>query len=157
MKLVPLTKGQFSFVDDEDYELLMRYSWQAFWDWHTKSFYARAYDKETGGQIRMNRLLLGLKPGDKRHGEHKDGNTLNNQRSNLRIATVAENNRNRRTPKNNTSGCTGVHRAGDRAWIVRFIVKGKRQTFGHFFDLEAAKKRANEVRLELHGEFARVG
>jgi len=47
MKLIPLTKGKFAMVDDEDYDFLMQWKWCAAKNRNT--FYARR-----GVSIRKN-------------------------------------------------------------------------------------------------------
>lgn len=159
MKEIALTKGQFALVDDADFEWLSQWKWRAFWDWHTKSYYARSSEKgkthKTRRELRMHRLILGLEPGDKRHGDHIDGNTLNNQRSNLRIANVCQSNQNRRTPKSNTSGHKHVGwNLG--AWRVCMRVNGITTKAERYKSKEDAIARANELRNQLQGEFVRV-
>jgi hypothetical protein len=99
-RLIPLTKGQFAIVDAADYEWLSQYRWRAFWDWHTKSYYARTYERgknhETRRELRMHRLIVGLEIGDKRLPDHINHETLDNRRLNLRIATIEQSNQNRR-------------------------------------------------------------
>ena len=40
MKRVELTQDQYALVDDEDYDVLNKYTWYAAWNKHTSSFYA---------------------------------------------------------------------------------------------------------------------
>jgi hypothetical protein len=81
--------------------------------------------------------------------DHEDGNPSNNRFSNLREATDQENNQNRKTPSNNTSGVKGVywdkHAQKWRAWIV---VDRKRIHLGLFdsFDEAVAVRQAAEIR-----------
>lgn len=157
MKEIPLTQGQVALVDDADFDWLSRYKWRVFWDQHTKSFYARSTCKETGRTLRMHRMILGLAFGDKRHGEHGDKNTLNNQRSNLRIATVFQNNQNRGLMHSNTSGYKNVSwTPKTQTWMVQMMANGVRGFYGNFKNKEDAIRRADEVRRQLHGEFARA-
>ena len=107
MKQIPLTQGQYAFVDDEDYEILNKWKWQAQKTYF--SFYAVRTLNSPGRKpslIRMHRSVLGLKRGE--FGDHRDRNGLNNQKYNLRRCTFAENCRNKRLRKDNRSGFIGV-------------------------------------------------
>jgi len=80
----------------------------------------------------MHREILGLEYGDKRQCDHREPTqTLNNQRSNLRISTRAENNRNRGKHRNNTSGFKGVsyYKAGG-TWQAQITVDYKKIHLG---------------------------
>ncbi|KAK9817097.1 hypothetical protein WJX72_009520 [[Myrmecia] bisecta] len=69
--------------------------------------------------VKLHRELLGLHPGDGVEGDHRDGEKLNNTRANLRVATHAENVRNRGRFKNNTSGYKGVSwNKQNRKWFA---------------------------------------
>jgi len=64
------------------------------------------------GQMYVNHravyfLNTGVDPEEKTV-DHEDGNGLNNKISNLRLATLSQNQDNRKKNKNNTSGITGV-------------------------------------------------
>jgi hypothetical protein len=52
-------------------------------------------------------LVTGIDPEEK-YVDHIDGDILNNKISNLRLATLSQNQDNRKKNKNNTSGITGV-------------------------------------------------
>ena len=99
MKLIPLTQGQHAIVDDENYDELSQFKWQARWSPCTKSYYASRSINLTGGKWRtesMHRRILGLTRGDKRQGDHINHQTLDNRRTNLRIVTATQNKRNNR-------------------------------------------------------------
>lgn len=78
--------------------------------------------------------------------DHEDRNPLNNQRSNLRVATKAQNNANKRKHKNSTSVYKGVSWNSEKhKWVV--YVQSK--NLGYFeseldaalaYDLEAKKR-----------------
>ena len=101
MKLIPVSGGNFAAVDDEDYDYLMQRKWQI-----SGKGYATRYDRFKDKPrviIFMHRAIMKAKNGD--IVDHKDGNKLNNQKSNLRFATPAQNSQNRRVVKNKTSIC----------------------------------------------------
>jgi hypothetical protein len=156
MKLIPLTQGQFSQVDDADYEWLSQYSWHAYWDKCAKSYYARRTEylgKVNGkGKFKttsMHRQILGLTHGDTRKGDHKEpSETLNNQRSNLRIAnTDSDSSANRHKHANNTTGYKGVQKHGKRYRVfISTKYLGTRDTpeEGHALYAQAAQAQFGE-------------
>lgn len=158
MKRIKLTQGKYALVDDLDFEWLNQYKWCALKDTHT--FYvgrAVVPRPETGKKmITMHRMILGL--GDpKILCDHKDGNGLNNQRENLRIATSSENGMNRRKSKGCHSKYIGVtlHKRSGK-WQA-MIMKNKKSFYLGWFSLEKnAAKAYNEKAIELHGEFANL-
>ena len=93
MKQIKLTKNTFTIIDDEDYELLKRLEWKI-----DKDGYVVAH-------LKLARLIMHT-PKNK-VVDHIDGNPLNNQKSNLRNCTRAENMRN---SHNNKLGKTSKYR-----------------------------------------------
>jgi hypothetical protein len=90
--------------------------------------------------------------------DHADCNPMNNDISNLRAATKAENQRNAGMFAHNTSGIKGViwdKRA--RKWIGRIKVNGKCKHLGTFKSKEDAGEFVQLAREELHGQFANHG
>lgn len=88
MKLIPLTKGLFTKVDDEDFNQLIKHSWYASGR-PGKEYAARkmkTYEKEPYKLIHMHEQLTG-----KPYTDHYDGDSLNNQRYNLKPGTQAQN------------------------------------------------------------------
>lgn len=89
---IPLTQGAVARVSPEDFEVLSRYSWQTLKpNDRSKTVYAKALIKR-GGRYRtvlMHRLIMGEPKG--LTVDHRDGNGLNNVRSNLSLCTLAEN------------------------------------------------------------------
>lgn len=159
MKLIKLTQGKFAQVDDEDFEKLNKYKWHAQKDGNTfyavrKSLIKASID---GGRkkVHMHRVILGAPPGVL--CDHIDGDGLNNQRCNLRIATRQENRRNQiRARKDNKLGVKGVCWNKDHGKFEAGIgIDGKLTHLGDFFCLEKAKKAYREAELKYFGEFAR--
>lgn len=80
---VTLTRGMVALVDDDDYESLSEYTWEASF---TQAVYAmRKFKNEDGRQIKvkMHDQIANTPEGYK--VTHLDGNMLNNQRSNLAL------------------------------------------------------------------------
>jgi hypothetical protein len=97
------------FIDSADYALVGNRRWHATRD--KKTFYALSSDSNKSRQIRMHHLIRPdlIKP------DHRDGNGLNNRRSNLRPATASQNAMNRAGLSGSSSRSKGVRRAnGER-------------------------------------------
>lgn len=105
--------------------------------------------------LRLHRVVLGLEHGDPRRGDHINGDLLDNRRSNLRIATQAENGQNRvKHSKRNQSGYRGVsYSARDRTWEAGIMVNGVRYRIAHIRDVHEAGRIAAELRAK-HMPFA---
>ena len=87
--------------------------------------------------------------------DHKDHDTLNNRRENLRIATHAQNLWNTKILANNTSGFKGVSFFKPRGtWRSRIMLNGKQNLIGYFDSPEEAGAAYVEAAKRLHGEFA---
>lgn len=169
MKLIPLTQGKFAQVDDEDFEWLSKYTWHA--QLSTKVWYARTPIKTGRNKYcitPMHRLIMGCTKGDGKIVDHKDHNGLNCQKNNLRFATKAENNVNRRSigaskylgvillkPKRVLS--SGVMKIYDRiVWGASIKLKGKRIYLGRFKKEEDAALAYNQAAFKYYGEFANL-
>lgn len=134
--IIPLTQGKFAIISPQDYDLLNKWKWYAQKGTHT--YYAvRRNGKK---KAHMHRIILGLKDDDKRVGEHKDHNGLNNKRSNLRIATVQQNLWNKKSQKNSSSKYRGVALFKNKThngktyfyWYAFLNVKGRSIHLGSF-------------------------
>lgn len=152
MKEIKLTQGKIALVDDEDFEWLNQYKWHVQKSRHT--CYASGYVGLSGQKVKtaMHRLILGITD-PKVLGDHKDLDGLNNQRSNLRIATLSQNQCNAIKPRKGSVKYRGVSldyggfSAGIRA-NNKFIYLGR------FDTQEEAAEAYNTAAKEYHGEFA---
>jgi hypothetical protein len=158
MKYIPLTAAKAAMVDDADYPWLIKYRWYAAFDKPTNKYYARrhlAVRVNKYKKIRMHREIMGVVD-PKIQVDHKNGDTLDNRRENLRIATSAQNNANHRMHKSNKSGFKGVCWDKRRQRWRATIFKGKQYYLGYFDTPESAHDAYVAKALELFGEFART-
>lgn len=155
MKTIPLTQGKFALIDDEDFEMVSLFKWYASKIGYT--FYAIS-DITTNKKkimLLMHRLIMNLKPHEQI--DHKDRNGLNNQKSNMRFCTQAQNLMNRRSNKNSSSEYKGVHwHIRDKKWIARIKINKKSIHLGYFKDESEAARAYNKKAIELFGVFANL-
>ena len=159
MKLIdvssPKYPNTFVQVDDADFEHLNQWKWYVSAEKHTA--YARRQKRANGlrKDVSMHREIL--LPPKNITVDHIDGNGLNNQRSNLRLATNSENQRNRAIQSNNTSGYIGVFwRKRESMWIAVIESCGKKHHIILSHDPIIAAKARDAAAIKYHGEFARL-
>jgi hypothetical protein len=96
-------------------------------------------------------------PGKKRCVDHVDGCKTNNHYENLRWATYAENNRNRKKQANTTSIYKGVSfDKNSGKWLARIMVDGTAKCLGAFEIERGAAEAYNASAAEFYKEFARL-
>lgn len=159
MKQIPLTQGKFALVDDEDFEFLSQWKW--FADHSHGYWYAgRKQSMPEGSPVRQRTLKMHkvlLMACGTTFGDHKDGNGLNNQKSNLRPATQQQNGFNRRINATNRSGFKGVSWCkATRKWRAMIGKDGKVVYLGSFPDRLTAAKAYDTAAVDLFGEFAKT-
>lgn len=157
MKEVLMPNGKISMVDDQDFELVSEFNWHM-----SKGGYVRRRVKCTSNERKydfmfMHRFIMGLAKGDKSVIDHIDGNKLNNQRSNLRICSAADNSRNRRKNKTNKIGFKGIGKSGKSRYRASIKFNYKSIYLGVFDTPEEAHKAYCEAASRLYGEFASNG
>jgi HNH endonuclease len=112
-------------------------------------------------QVRMHRIILQRMLGTPLPRSlicnHKDGDTLNNCRDNIRPATHAQNRHNGVRNLRNRSGYRGVSWNNARKeWHCTIMCNGKHHFVGWFKDKHEAARRYNKKASELYGEFAKL-
>lgn len=148
---IPLSRGLVALVDDADYGLALSAGpWYARPDGHTA--YAQRTPKVDGRKITvlLHSFLTGWD-----YVDHRDGNGLNNQRANLRLATASQNQGNQRRSGNNSSGYKGVgwHKPTKR-WSAQIGLGGRRHWLGTFTTAEDAARAYDAAAIEAWGDFA---
>lgn len=154
-RIVPLTRGYSAIVDDEDFELVSRWSWCAFPS--NGNIYAMARTSRKDGPRRsifMHRVI-NKTPGPL-HTDHINGDTLDNRRANLRSVTRAQNQWNRRPDREGTSKFRGVSwQAKSGKWLAMIQANKKRRYLGLFSNERDAAQAYASAAAELFGEFNR--
>lgn len=154
-KLVTLTKGFSAVVDDEDYDRVLALgSWKAHrprYVWYGEITIGGRDNKQS---IQMHRFILNAPNG--LDVDHRDCDGLNNQKSNLRLATRSQNLANRPRCHSQT-GYRGVqpeHKSS--RFIAQITVNKKRIWLGNFASAVEAARAYDAVAIQIYGEFARL-
>jgi hypothetical protein len=138
-KKIPLGKGKFVIVDEEDYEYLSQWKWGLSTSGYAcRSNYLKKGEKGNR-RIWMHRLLNNTP--DNMITDHINRNKLDNRKENLRNADKRLNGINRNKPKNNKSGFKGVYLDGwTGKWRAEVRNNGKKIPLGRFTNIEDAIK-----------------
>lgn len=133
------------------------YTW-----WASRKRYTYIAGASIGGRknkkvVYMHRLILKAPSGF--FVDHINGDGLDNRRSNLRLCTIKENNRNRvRMQSTNTSGLRGVFwERGCQKWRAQITVDDKNKHLGVFTDKYDAAIAYRNAAQQYYGEFAARG
>ena len=146
----------WALVSPQDYCQLAGYNW--YLAGNGKQFYAFRNEKIGPGKTKMVSMHREIMKAPK--GlivDHKNGNSLDNRRPNLRLGTQSQNMQNRAKKKGTTSRFVGVcYDKRDRKWIARIRTDGKVKCLGsHSNEIEAAKAY-DAAAKKYHGEFAKL-
>lgn len=128
-------------IDEIDYELLSQ------WCWHLScGGYVVHATRNPRILWRMHRVIMDVTD-PTIQVDHKNFNRSDNRRSNLCIATNAQNSQNRRPQRNNKSGYRGVRFARGR-WEAHARLNGKFYYLGRYNTPEDASEVAAAFRAE---------
>lgn len=143
MKTITLSQGKEAIVDDVDFEHLSKRPWS-----FAEGYAVRRQGKKT---LRMHREVIGARSG--MLVDHRNGNTLDNRRENLRECSYGHSVLNTRAHSRSKTGVKGVVRFRDK-YRATIQFRGKWKHIGLFETLEAAKEAYMDASLEMHGAFS---
>jgi hypothetical protein len=159
MKKIPLTRGQVALVDDADYESLMQWKWYASLSRKTNTYYAKrgVYLGKIDGKHKctttsMHKTITGFKMTD-----HKNHDTLDNRRRNLRESNNSLNQANKSIQKDNKCGFKGVHEKTPGYWVAQIRVRGINYHIGCYRCPRKAHKAYMKEAKHYFGPFAYKG
>lgn len=156
MKIIPLSAGFSTHVDDADYQALARHTWHALQT--PNHTYASRYTPcpEKGRRrIYMHREILQAPSG--MLVDHIDRNSLDNRRSNLRLCTYSQNAANAIYAPGRGSPFRGVRYSSVQScYIASISHQGRRHVLGSFGDEVEAASAYDEAAVKLFGPFAVV-
>lgn len=143
-------------IDAADWPEVSRHRWHL-----ANSGYVRrnAYPTPGGNpvSVQLHRQLAGLVPGDGLEVDHRDGDPLNNRRSNLLVCEHAHNAQNRqRGNRGASSEYRGVSLRKDRTehpWAAYGRANGRHHHIG-FFDTEEEAAAASSAWRSEHMPFS---
>lgn len=154
-RLIPLTQGKFALVDDEDYERLNQFKWYAG-KYKYRYYAARTHKLKT---ITMAREIMDAPKG--LQVDHRNHNTLDNRRKNLRLCTNSQNQHNRAPNKKNPDSSVpfskhkGVSWSSTaKKWVVHIRHNSKKTYLGRYADEKEAARVYDVKARELFGDFA---
>lgn len=158
MRVIILTQGQHTVVEDDVYEWSGQFNWRLIKT--PRSLYA-ARSLPAHGETRRQKIVylhreilqapVGL------WVDHIDCDGLNNLRENLRLCFRGNNAHNSRKSVVNSSGYKGVSFSSQlQRWKGSIRIAGRGVHLGYFDIAEDAARAYDMAALELHKEFARL-
>ncbi len=156
MKKIKLTQGKVALVDNEDFEYLNQFKWYALNPFKDLWYAVRSAPREEGktrGVIRMHKVIINTN----KLVDHIDGDGLNNQRGNLREATVTQNNVNRKKRSKGVETIKKLYKGKQYIYYrARCRKEGKDYLSKQYPTHEEAAVAYVELSKSLYGEFARI-
>lgn len=153
MKQIPLTKGKSTLVDDEDFLRFGEFLWIAQSAGDGRYYAAR---REKNRILLLHREILSAP--EVLLVDHRDRDSLNNQRDNLRFASKSQNAANSTKTPNLSSRFKGVCHVPrvnkTNPWLA-YIGKGQKRRYLKYHSTEELAAEAyNRAARETFGEFA---
>lgn len=161
MQRIKVTRNKFVLVDDEDFEKLNSFTW--YCETHGRTFRSfMVKEKKINGirkrkKIFMHRVILNAKKGQ--IIDHIDGDSLNNQKSNLRFCSHSQNIMNGPSRLGSTSRFLGVSKRqfkNSLKWKAQIQQNGKNYHIGVYDSEKEAALIYNVAASFAFREFARL-
>jgi len=150
---IPLTRGYCATVDAVDFRQVMKHKWCLLRK-QNGDLYAQSNMKIEGKWVRilLHRFIMQAEKGSQI--DHRNGNGLDCTRSNLRVATHAQNLHNQKARKGSSrfKGVSWHEKA--KKWLAQIRCQGQHHYLGLHVTEEEAARAYDTKATELHGEFA---
>jgi len=165
MRKIRLGNGQYTKVDDEDYDWLKQWRWRVDRDGYPFRYVRFSSPEKPRGKryLSMHRFILRV-TNPQILCDHIDHDKRNNQKSNLRLCSPAQNTMHtqKQLRKNTTSKYKGVsvmfyiRKSGEKIifWLARIRFNHTKINLGIFNKEIDAAKAYNEAAKKYHGDFA---
>ena len=158
---IQLGQGKYTIVEPPDYYRLQHYKWWL----HSNGSNLYAARTEITDNLKSRIIFMQrdiMQPTDELEVDHRNCDSLDNRRDNLRIVTHAQNMRNRRKRKNTSSRYIGVSFHKKRKhWTANIRRNGKKIWLGSFkneidaaraYDAAVKKYNIKYARINFPGE-----
>ena len=151
-----LSEGEWTIVEPEDYYRFRDFRWCV--SGNGTSYYA-VRNAKTGPfltkTVSLHREIMNFPDG--LIVDHRNGDSLDNRRENLRIATQSQNMQNRRKKANASSRFIGVcFKKRECLWVAQMKYKKERLWLGRFDNEIDAAKAYDTAAKKYYGEFAKL-
>jgi hypothetical protein len=152
--VIHLPRGIDCLIDPSDIAVVSRFKWSG--SLQNGKRYVSSTSRQYGPSVLMHVLLMGRRRGFLT--DHINGNGLDNRRSNLRWATCAQNQANKRHQRNARSPYKGAWPPSSNhpKWRAAITHAGVRYFLGVFDSAEGAARAYDSKAKELFGEFAKL-
>ena len=151
---ITLNKGYFAKVYVSDLPLISALKWIALVQ--PRSVYAVSKQKLSKGiykTVYMHRIIISSPKG--LQVDHKDCDGLNNTSSNLRLATVSQNQMNMRRHSNKDGLKGAYYHKRDNRWLAQITINRNHVYLGCYESEIEAHKAYCAASKEIHGDFGR--
>lgn len=160
MDTIPLTQGKVARISPEDYRHLTQWNWCASRHVAGRDYAERGTrNGKSYHHVKMERVVMqrmGVTVPRTHVVDHINGDSLDNRRENLRLATIAENRRNAPAQRNSRTKVKGVsYDLVAKNYRAKINRQHKTIWEQRYPTLDTAKEGIAEARKRLDGDFAR--
>lgn len=144
------SKDEEFYFDLEDYDKIKNYCWRVETNGYVSTGNNKSKKKEYQHHIVLdfqNSFAKGIVI------DHKNNNTCDNRKINLRVCSKHNNSKNKKIAKNNTSGVSGVYHKSNK-WTSYININKKCTVIGIYNTFDEAVKSRLEAEKRYYGEFS---
>lgn len=140
-------KNEPFFVDLEDFGRIHKYCWRK----NDSGYLCTTIKQKT---VYLHRMIMNAASGIDVDHKHGSNTKHDNRKSNLRLATISQNQMNKERQTNNTSGCVGVSwNKKSQKWRARIHIDKKEIQLGEYRDIQDAVNARRNAEEKYFGEY----